>query len=442
MKKLLLALICLSSISFAQNIVITEIMYNPAESGTDSTEFIEFYNNTSNSIDLTGYTTIGVTYTFPSVSLAPGAYYVISVNPSAHFNTYGVNADGQFAGALANGGEPVALYDNLGTLVDSVNYDDIAPWPVGFSAGEPDGGGASLVICNYTLDNNDGANWSASTTSTGLIVNGLEVLASPGAANDCCSIAYGTDVQTACGSYQWIDGNTYTANNNTATHTINNGSVSGCDSIVTLDLTINPVASGTDVQTACLSYTWIDGNTYTASNNTATHTIVNGAANGCDSIVTLDLTINTVDVTVSTSSPTITANASGATYQWLDCGSMTQINGETNQSYTATAGGSYAVIVNDGTCQDTSDCQVITFVGIEDLNAQLIVVSPNPSNGIFQLKGTGKYAYSVADISGKTILTGNMVENTLIDLSAFESGIYLLTLQQESRIETIKLIRE
>ncbi|HIP35785.1 MAG TPA: gliding motility-associated C-terminal domain-containing protein, partial [Crocinitomix sp.] len=50
-------------------------------------------------------------------------------------------------------------------------------------------------------------------------------------------------------------------------------------------------ATGTDVQTACDTFTWIDGNTYNSSNNTATHTIVGGAANGCDSIVTLNLTI-------------------------------------------------------------------------------------------------------------------------------------------------------
>ena len=52
--------------------------------------------------------------------------------------------------------------------------------------------------------------------------------------------------------------------------------------------------SGVDIRSACDSYTWIDGNTYTASNNTATYTLTNAA--GCDSIVTLDLTINSATV--------------------------------------------------------------------------------------------------------------------------------------------------
>jgi hypothetical protein len=123
-----------------------------------------------------------------------------------------------------------------------------------------------------------------------------------GASNGCDSIvvlnltitgpSYGTDVQTACYFYTWIDGNTYTTNNNTATYTLEGGASNGCDSIVTLDLTIVNAVYGTDVQTACNSYTWIDGNTYTTNNNTATYTLEGGASNGCDSIVTLDLTVN------------------------------------------------------------------------------------------------------------------------------------------------------
>lgn len=49
--------------------------------------------------------------------------------------------------------------------------------------------------------------------------------------------------------------------------------------------------SGIDYPTACEEYTWIDGNTYTISTNTAIFIIVGGAANGCDSVVTLNLTI-------------------------------------------------------------------------------------------------------------------------------------------------------
>ena len=91
----------------------------------------------------------------------------------------------------------------------------------------------------------------------------------------------GTDNQLACDSYTWIDGITYTTNNNSATHTLTN--IAGCDSVVTLNLTINSSNTGTDTQIACDSYTWIDGITYTTNNNSATHTLTNVA--GCDSVV-------------------------------------------------------------------------------------------------------------------------------------------------------------
>ena len=60
--------------------------------------------------------------------------------------------------------------------------------------------------------------------------------------------------------------------------------------IHTLNLTINYTTYGTDTQEHCDTFTWIDGNTYTESNNTAIFTLTN--SNNCDSIVTLDLTIN------------------------------------------------------------------------------------------------------------------------------------------------------
>ena len=155
--------------------------------------------------------------------------------------------------------------------------------------------------CNsFTWANGDGNTYTTTNnTATHTIIGG--------AITGCDSIVTlnltiinstnGTDVQAACSSFTWAngDGNTYTTTNNTATHTIIGGSTTGCDSIVTLNLTITNSTNGTDAQTACSSFTWAngDGNTYTTTNNTATYTISGGAASGCDSIVTLDLTFDT-----------------------------------------------------------------------------------------------------------------------------------------------------
>jgi hypothetical protein len=102
-----------------------------------------------------------------------------------------------------------------------------------------------------------------------------------------CNNVATVDTQFSCNSFTWIDGITYTQNNNSASVTLTKSD--GCDSIVTLNLTILNNTTGTDIITACDNYTWIDGNNYTTSNNSATYNLTN--SEGCDSIVTLDLTI-------------------------------------------------------------------------------------------------------------------------------------------------------
>lgn len=64
----------------------------------------------------------------------------------------------------------------------------------------------------------------------------------------------------------------------------------------------------------------------------------------------------------------LTANQTGATYQWLDCdNNYAVINSETNQSYTPAVTGNYAVEVNMNGCVDTSDCFLVDHTGIEEL---------------------------------------------------------------------------
>src|SRR3989339_376275 len=93
---------------------------------------------------------------------------------------------------------------------------------------------------------------------------------------------------SACDSYTWLNGVTYTSSTNTPTYILYDAS--GCDSVVTLNLTIHNSDTIIDSHTACDSYTWIDGITYTTSNTTATYILTN--VNGCDSVYALNLTIN------------------------------------------------------------------------------------------------------------------------------------------------------
>lgn len=173
------------------------------------------------------------------------------------------------------------MLDDLTLYTGSSNFNNTNLWVSSFvTLSEHTCGSYTSPSGNYT--------WSSSGTYYDTIPNSFNrdsmmmIQLSAGSPNT------GIDIQTACDSYLWIDGNTYMASNNTATHTIPN--VSGCDSVITLNLTLNTSTSATQTETALDSYTWpVNNQTYTASGQ---YTAIISNAVGCDSIITLDLTMN------------------------------------------------------------------------------------------------------------------------------------------------------
>ena len=246
-----------------------------------------------------------------------------------------------------------------------------------------------------------------------------------------------TDDINACDSHTWIDGNTYTTDNNTATQLLS--SVDGCDSLVTLNLTINNSTSGTDTQIACNEFLWIDGNTYTADNNSATFVLTNNE--GCDSTVTLDLTITSVDPSVTVSNETITSNYSGGTYQWIDCNdNNSPISGAVNQSFTAQSTGSYAVIITDNNCSVTSDCEDIDFASIEALKKDEIVVYPNPNNGQFFIEVNIVSQLEIIDVTGRIVNSTRLEKGkNKIQMNGESNGLYLLKIKKNGQTITQRI---
>lgn len=161
------------------DIILTEIMYNPPGSGTDTLEFIEIYNRGTVNAELGGlYFSAGVTYTFPQYTLAPGTTYLLAVNKPVADLFYGVTFNDQWSsGALSNSGELLQIVNTQGISVDSVNFSDSSPWPVGPPS--PDGGGPSIVIVDYNQPDYEATNWTVATNFVG-IENATNVYATPG----------------------------------------------------------------------------------------------------------------------------------------------------------------------------------------------------------------------------------------------------------------------
>jgi hypothetical protein len=252
---------------------------------------------------------------------------------------------------------------------------------------------------------------------------------------------------TACTSYVSPSGNYLWDSSNIYTDTI--PSVQGCDSVITIDLTIdtNAIFTSTIEDTACFSYISPSGNYIWTSSATYTDTIPN--VQGCDSIITIQLTVDTVNVGVMDSIHTLTAEVSGATYQWLNCDSnYIAITGETNQSFTATQNGNYAVLVTENGCSDTSSCYTIFSIAIPENDFQNeITISPNPTSGkcFVDLGQHHKnLTVSIVNIFGQIIHTEtyNNTERLELDING-APGYYLIQLTgDQSGTANIKILKQ
>jgi hypothetical protein len=212
-------------------------------------------------------------------------------------------------------------------------------------------------------------------------------------------------------------------------------------------------ATSYNVLTACNSFTWINGVTYNGSGSFPTvfnliHTIDNGAINGCDSIVNLNLTLISNISIVTQNGSSITANQNSASYQCLDCNNnFDTISGAVSQTFSPLINGSYAVEITSGQCIDTSNCIQVTSVPIHNifLNSNFKVL-PNPTTGKINLElGELKdVSIRVHSIDGQLIYSEeNINESTFdFDIKDAASGLYIIEVEANEGKIHYKLIKQ
>ena len=155
-----------------------------------------------------------------------------------------------------------------------------------------------------------------------------------------------------------------------------------------------------------------------------------------------------IDTSVTRDGITLTANATGdVIYQWLDCNNgYAIIDGETNRSFTATANGSYAVVITSGTCSDTSSCHAITTVGINDpIQGTRLRLYPNPaSDHVFvECSGMVIRRIEILDFTGKMILQVQMKgQQETLDLTGKTQGFYLIKLITDKGTIIRKIVKK
>ncbi|HUM46751.1 MAG TPA: T9SS type A sorting domain-containing protein [Chitinophagales bacterium] len=181
---------------------------------------------------------------------------------------------------------------------------------------------------------------------------------------------------------------------------------------------------------------------FAGGKSVCTITPVNMAMNGASSNFT-GLPALSTSVTVNDSM--LTSNASGATYQWLDCNNdFAMIPGATSQSYIATTNGSYAVQVTMGICTDTSDCILIAPVGIAALEISDLVIYPNPvMNELIMEDKMNKeqLSFEILNSTGQVILNGDLTGKTVVATSDFAPGIYVVKITGKGIVEWRKIMK-
>lgn len=258
---------------------------------------------------------------------------------------------------------------------------------------------------------------------------------------NCDSPSTGVDSVYACNSYTWIDGKKYTTTNNSATYIIQNGAHNGCDSIVTLSLIIKNFTSSSVSVNTCNQYTAPDGQIL---KSTGIYKVTIPNSVGCDSIITINLTVNTNDKNVTNNVNVLTANQSGAIYQWLDCNNNYEIiPNEKNQVFKPSNNGKYAVVLKMNDCIDTSSCYSVVSVGINDhINEASFILYPNPAKNNFTISDLpiGSLV-NLLDIYGKIIFSTKSNKNNLsINVAQLANGTYFVQTITNAQTSVAKLI--
>jgi len=289
-------------------------------------------------------------------------------------------------------------------------------------------------------------------------INGLIKLSNPGSVymfGKACVSTVGVIDPESCytyvspsGVYTWDTSGVYY-------DTINN--IAGCDSLLTINLTIKEATTGSISPHACGNYSSPSDRYNWDSAGTYFDTIQN--AHGCDSVITIHLTLTHIDVSVTLDTVMIggksllslIANDSTAdAYQWLDEWGLNPIPGATNRRYTPpdNTNGGYYVEITKGECVDTSAWYHLDqWSGMLDQAYDLITrVYPNPNQGSFTIDLGKQFSHikiTTLNSSGQTVNRQRYKRSRRLQLEIEEAkGVYILEVVADGKTSIVRVVKE
>lgn len=247
-------------------------------------------------------------------------------------------------------------------------------------------------------------------------------------------------VEICAESYTWYE-KEYTSSGDYTFEVENN---EGCKSIATLHLNLNLVIGEITTIDTCASQINYHGELL---NESRFHEITIQSSGGCDSLARFNLNLNQNErITLERNEKGLIApNRPEFSYTWRECHTERPVSGETNFSFSPKIDGEYFVEISDGVCTYYSQCygaDAVLTVETEPSKA----LYPNPTNGNITLSLTNAQQVKrveAVDVSGKAIpIEFEILSNNELELQTQElaRGVYLIKVNQGTG--SYKLIKE
>jgi N-acetylneuraminic acid mutarotase len=217
----------------------------------------------------------------------------------------------------------------------------------------------------------------------------------------------------------------------------------GCDSFLTLNLTVLKTSGSTKTATICGNETYLFKGKNLNSIGVYYDTVKNFL--GCDSVITLKLKKNINNKVDLINGTQFIAQATNVSYQWIRCNPYQKIAGQTKQTFSTISQGSYAVVLNNGQgCFDTSNCIELYSSGVLSSSNITTIIYPNPSNGLVNIDMNKKHKsihVKVYDLTGKMVFaqSTNNKDQLKLDLSALNRGLYVIELESDELVNKYRL---
>jgi hypothetical protein len=194
----------------------------------------------------------------------------------------------------------------------------------------------------------------------------------------------------------------------------------------------------------CQSYTSPSGHYVWTESGTYLDTIQNVA--GCDSIITIELTISDLALTVHQEENTLVGDGAAGQFYWVDCDHNNQIVAQGNV-FTPSVNGHYALVGIGFICSDTSACFSFVMTGIGDENGEKkFRVFPNPAHHSFNIDFDQVYPHvdiALLDQFGRKVYGQSFSALKTIPVSVdLPAGLYFLSVGVAGHVELMKVLMQ